>query len=158
MQTTTPSMGSSVFAFTAMFIVLAILINIILWALMTYAGMSPESGTALGWMPVVLAPMIAGQGYGKKAGAKPAQSYSWLFGFISAVITIATIVLAWVLFARMLGIDGMAGSFEQIQREIGVGVFWAVVAGFFILIWVLQRFGFSFGAGQSVKLAERTKT
>jgi hypothetical protein len=147
-----PSIMSSVLSYTGIFIILAVIVNVALWALVTYAGMSSESGGALGWMPPLLGAMAAGQRYGKLAGAKPPQGYSWTAGFAFAIITLAFVALSWYVVFQFV-LPGTDMSFGSILAEMGANLFFGVLAGFGALMWVLQRFAFSFGAGQAVKLA-----
>jgi hypothetical protein len=147
-----PSLGSSILVFTGAFILLAVIVNVALWLLVTYAGMSNESGGALGWMPPIIGAMVAGQRYGKLAGAKPPQGHSWAAGFAFAIITMGFMALSfYIVFAAMSGPSDI--SLQGLLDEIGTTLFFGIVAGFFLLFWVLQRFAFSFGAGQAVKLA-----
>jgi hypothetical protein len=147
-----PSLGSSILAYTGIFIVLAVIVNVALWALVTYAGMSSESGGALGWMPPIIGAMMAGQRYGKLAGAKPPQGHSWTAGFFFAIITLAFIALSWYVVFQFIQ-PGTDMSFDSILAEMGVNLFFGLLAGFGVFMWVLQRFAFSTGAGQAVKLA-----
>jgi hypothetical protein len=154
MTTQQPSLGSSILVFIGVFILLAVIVNVALWALVTYAGMSAESGGALGWMPPIIGAMMAGQRYGKLAGAKPPQGYSWTAGFAFAIITMAFVALSfYIVFAAMPGQPDL--SFEAMLNDMGTGLFFGILGGFFLLFWVLQRFAFSSGAGQAVKLAAR---
>ncbi len=150
METETPSIGSSVISFTLAFIVLAILVNLILWVLINYAGMSPESGRALGWMPLVLGAMQAGQSYGKKAGGKPAASYSWTATLIFTAITFVLLALGWAAMASVMDMS-FGNLLQDMRRDIGATAMYSIFAGFFVLIWVMNRFAFSFGAGQAAK-------
>jgi hypothetical protein len=152
---TQPSILSSVLTFIGSFIVMVIIINIVLWAMAKYAGMGTESGAGMGFLPVILGAMMAGQRYGKLAGAKPTAGYSWTASFCFAVVTLASIALILFATASLLGPQFALPPLSDVIDEMGMGLFFGVFAGFFLLIWVLQRFIFSFGAGQSVKLAER---
>ncbi len=147
-----PSLVSSILVFTASFILLAVIVNVVLWVLITYAGMGSESGSALGWMPPIIGAMMAGQRYGKLAGAKPPQSYSWMAGFAFAVLTMALIALAYFVMFQLIQ-TGADMSFGALMDDMGLNLFLGVFGGLFVLMWVLQRFAFSFGAGQAVKLA-----
>jgi F0F1-type ATP synthase assembly protein I len=152
MTTQNPSLGSSILVFTGAFILLAVIVNVVLWVLVTYAGMSSESGGALGWMPPIVGAMMAGQHYGKRVGAKPPQGRSWAAGFAFAIITMAFMALSfYIVFAAMSGPSDL--SLQGLLDEMGANLFFGVVAGFVLLLWVLQRFTFSFGAGQAVKMA-----
>jgi hypothetical protein len=147
-----PSLGSSVLVFLGAFILLAIILNVILWALITYAGVGSQSGGAMGWMPPIIGAMMAGQRYGKLAGAKPPQGHSWAAGFAFAIITIAFVALSFYIVAQSM--PGQSDlSFQGLLDEMGSNLFFGILGGFLVLLWVLLRFAFSFGAGQGVKIA-----
>jgi hypothetical protein len=157
MQTNQPSLGSVTLTYIAFYIGIAILINVLLWASETFAGVTIQA-SAVGWMPLILGAMMAGQSYGSKAGAKPSQRFAWMAGLIFAVVSVVLGVAIMYGMALVLGID-IAEGIAQIRREIGDdgALVAGVLGGIVLLIWVLQRFIFSVGAGQGAKQAALRK-
>jgi hypothetical protein len=155
MNDTIPSMGKSVANFTIAFILLAILVNVVLWLLISYAGMSENSGTALGWMPMIIGAMNAGTSYGTAAGSKPLSGYAWTASFIFMVVSVTLIALAWFGMSFFIPELRNFDFFAEMQRSgISLVVAAAIFGGLCLFIWVLLRFAFSFGAGQGIKMAQ----
>jgi hypothetical protein len=155
MTSTTPSITSSIIAYTGYFILMAIIINIMLAALIIYAGMDPDSAKSMGWIPLVTGAMMAGQRYGKLAGVKPLPEYAWLAALGFTAISLAAIALGWYATGLMAQVN-VGGRIAYFMNELGsskLGL--AVVVLFFLFIWALLRFSFSFGAGQSIAQAAK---
>ena len=154
MTNSEPGLGSSVLAYTGYYLGLAVLLNIVLWVSETYAGVVISS-SAVGWMPPIMGAMAAGQRYGKLAGRKASGGYAWAasFGFLVVSVLLSVGLLAG--FAVYLGIDMMAEiklAVKDLARDqISLIIIAPVLGGFLLLLWVLMRFGFNYGAGLSVK-------
>ncbi|MGL5010657.1 MAG: ABZJ_00895 family protein [Paracoccaceae bacterium] len=157
MQTNQPSLGSVTLIYIAFYIGIAVLINVVLWAAETFAGFKIEA-SAVGWMPLILGAMMAGQHYGAKAGAKPPQGYAWMAGLIFTIVSILLSVAVLYVMALALGLD-IPGSIAQLRAEAGddAALIAGILGGVLLLIWVLQRFIFSVGAGQGAKQAALRK-
>lgn len=150
-----PTILSSTLVFLAALLVMMVAINVALWAMVTFAGISTDSGGGLGFLPLILGAMFAGQRYGNLAKAKPPSGHAWLASFCFAVTTVAVLGLTWFVVVQFLNPGLVTGSFGQLVTEIGLGAVIGIAAGLFVLIWVLQRISFGFGAGQSIKIAQR---
>lgn len=155
MDTHAPSIGRMILLFAAFYVGLALLLNAVLWVLETFANIVIEPG-AIGWVPAIVGAMQAGQSYGRKVGAKPASSYSWLasFGFLVTSI-VASLAVSYVVLVA-LGVDPMALLREAAaglaQENISQTVILAVLGGFALFLWLILRFSFSMGAGQGVRI------
>ena len=157
MQINQPSLGSVTLIYIAFYLGVAIVINIVLWAAEAFAGVTIQPG-AVGWMPLILGAMMAGQSYGAKAGAKPSQGFAWMAGLIFTLVSLVLGVGLLYGVALALGLD-IKGGIAQMQREIGDdgALIAGILGGFVLLLWVLQRFIFSVGAGQGAKQAALRK-
>jgi hypothetical protein len=154
MNDTIPSFGKTVANFTIAFILLAIAVNVLLLLLISFGGMSESSGSVFGWMPMIIGAMNAGTSYGSAAGNKPPSGYAWKVSFVFMVISITLTLLAWLgasfFVAELRNFDLFA---EMRRSGISGGMVAAVLGSLSLLVWVLQRFSFSVGAGQGVKMA-----
>ncbi len=155
MQANQPSLGAVTLVYTGYYLLIAIALNAALWALQRFAGFEIES-SALGWMPLILGAMMAGQYYGKKVGAKPAQSYAWLAGFLFMLVSVILSLAVLYALALIIG-ENVGGAVAQLRAEVGndAGLIVAFVGVFLLVIWVGQRFMFSAGAAGVVKQAAR---
>jgi hypothetical protein len=153
-----PSIMSSVLVFTGIYLLLAIILNVVLWALETYAGFVMDSN-AIGILPLVVGAMQAGQRYGTQTGQKPASGYSWTVSFLFIVVsTVVGLAIAYASLAYY-GINPMeliTAALADLAREGITGtVIGAVLGGIVLLLWVGARFAFSWGAGTGAKLAAK---
>lgn len=155
MQDTRPSLGKITLFYLGFYLLMAVLINIVLWAAEYFAGwiIQPSS---IGWLPLILGAMFAGQHYGTRAGAKPPQGYAWMAGLLFTSVSVAVSMLVFYVIAVAMGFDTKVLMVELLA-QVGndAGLILGILGGFMLLIWVLQRFAFSMGAGQAVKQAER---
>ena len=152
-----PSLGSSIFSYAWMFVLVSVLIGVILWALETYAAIIIE-GTSVGWIPTIVTAMQVGQRYGKLAGVRPSGGHAWAAGLgfmvVNIVLGLGGLALAF------LAMGGTLPSYDDALRQSGISqsdlpLLLGVVGGVLVLMWVLLRFAFSFGARQGIKMAER---
>ncbi len=153
MQNVQPSLGKITLVYLGFYLGMAILINVIMWGAEYFLGFAIEAN-AVGWLPLILGAMMAGQHYGAKTGGKPPKSYAWMASLLFTVASIAISLLVLYGIAVAMGHD-VGALIAQAQAEIGGdGVLIAsIIAGLLVLIWVLQRFMFSMGAGQGAKQA-----
>ena len=164
MSDSEPVILSSVLAYSGFYLFLAVVLNIILWASETYAGVVIQS-SSVGWMPPILGAMMAGQRYGKLTGRKASGSYAWAasVGFVVVSFVLSIGLIAAV--AAFYGVDLMqvkdTALADLARQGISPGVIAGIMGGVALLLWALLRFGFNFGAGLSVKaaaaLAAKTK-
>ena len=153
-----PSILSSVLTFAGVYLLLALVLNVVLWALETYAGFTMESN-AIGVLPFVIGAMQSGQRYGTKMLKKPPASYSWAVGFwfvmVSTVISLA-VIYALLSYNGDAPLELLNLALADLERKgISRLVIYAVLGGLLILLWLAARFAFSFGAANGVKLAAR---
>jgi hypothetical protein len=153
-----PSLGSSVFSYAWMFVLISVLIGAVLWALETYAAITIE-GASVGWIPAIVTAMQVGQRYGRLAGIRPSGGYAWAAGFGFMVVNI--VLGLGGLAVAFTAMGGTMPSYDEALRQSGISqddlpLFLGVVGGVLLLMWVLLRFGFSFGARQGIKIAQRT--
>ena len=155
MQTNQPSLGKITLVYSGYFLAIAILTNVALWALERFGGVVIEAN-AVGWMPLILGAMFAGQHYGKAVGAKPAQSYAWMAGLLFMLVSVVLSVALMYGAALIAGLD-MGVTLSQLQAQMGddAGLIAGIIGAVLLLIWVLQRFMFSTGAAGAVKQAAR---
>jgi hypothetical protein len=151
-----PSMMSSVLTYTATYLGLAVLVNIVMWAAETFANvvMQPSS---VAWLPPIIAAMQAGQRYGMRAQAKPSAGYSWLVSFWFVVVSFVLSMALMYILALAYDVDIRSmfnAAIADLQREgLSLGIIAGILGGVALLLWVLPRFAFSFGAGTGVKAA-----
>jgi hypothetical protein len=151
-----PTVVSSILTYTAYYLGLALLVNIVLWAAETFANVVLQP-SALAWLPPILAAMQAGQRYGMRTQSKPSGGYMWLasFGFVvvSFLLSIALIYALVIVYHVDISamIDAVRADFES--AGLSFGTMSAILAGVALLLWVLLRFAFSFGAGTGIKAA-----
>jgi hypothetical protein len=155
MQANQPSLGKITFVYIGYYLVIAILLNLVLWALERFGGFVIE-GNALSWLPLILGAMFAGQYYGTKAGAKPPQSFSWMAGLLFMVVSVILSVGLLYALALVAGLD-VGAAIDEMLAHAGddVGLIAGIIGGLLLLIWVAQRFMFSAGAAGAVKQAAR---
>jgi hypothetical protein len=153
MQTNAPSLGRITLIYLGFYLGLAVLMNVILFAAEYFFGFVIEAN-AIGWLPLLIGAMMAGQSYGTNVGAKPPQSYSWMAGLLFMVTSVVISLLVLYVIAVALGYD-VGALIAQARNEVGGdGVLVAsIIGGLLLFIWVLQRFAFSMGAGQGAKQA-----
>jgi hypothetical protein len=153
MQENTPSLGRITLIYVGFYLGSAILINAVVWAADYFAGFTIEAN-AVGWLPLILGAMMAGQHYGAKAGAKPPQSFSWLASLMFMLVSIALSLSVIYVMALVLQIE-VSAAMAQMQAEVGndAGLIAAIIGGLLLFIWVIQRFSFSTGAAQGAKQA-----
>jgi hypothetical protein len=153
MQDVRPSIGKMTLVYLGFYLGMAIVINIVLWAAEYFAGFVIEAN-AVGWLPLILGAMMAGQHYGAKAGAKPPQSYAWTVGLIFMLVSVAVSLVVLYIIAVAMGYD-VGALITQAQNEVGRDgvLIVSIIGGVLVFIAVMQRFAFSMGAGQAVKQA-----
>jgi hypothetical protein len=158
MQTNAPGLGKVTLTYIAYYLGIAVVINVILFAAEYFAGFAIQP-SAVGWLPLILGAMMAGQFYGAKTGGKPTQGFAWLAGFCFMVVSVILSVAILYLAAKVMGFD-MGLSVQQLRAEMGDdGPLIAGLLGVVLLIiWVGQRFMFSTGAKQgAIQAAARAK-
>lgn len=158
MNSNPPSLISSIWTYIWVFILLGLLIGAILWAVETFTGVAIEA-SSVGWIPTMVTAMQVGQRYGKLAGTPPSGGHAWAAGFwftvVNVVLSVAVLAVAFVAMGRSMP------SYDEVLRQSGatqadLPLIAAIIGGVLLLIWVLLRFAFSFGARQGIKMAERT--
>ncbi len=158
MTSNPPSILSSVLVFLGVYLLLAIILNVVLWALETYAGFAMNSN-AIGMLPLIIGAMQSGQRYGTIVGAKPSSGYSWTASFLFMLISV-TIALGLIygLFVYS-GVQPMVmvneGLADMQRQGITTVIIAAVLGGIFLLLWVGTRFAFSWGASNGIKMAAK---
>jgi hypothetical protein len=157
MQTNQPSLGYITLIYTGFYLGIAIAIHLALWALERFAGFAIQANS-VGWMPLILGAMFAGQNYGTKTGAKPPQSYAWMAGLLFTLVSLVLSVAVIYVVAVAAGVD-ISATVAQMRAELGddTGLIAGILGGVVLLIWVLQRFIFSVGAVQGAKVAAKGK-
>lgn len=158
MQTNQPSLLSVTLTYIAFYLGLAILLNVILWAAETFVGVTIQS-SAVGWMPLILGAMFAGQSYGAKTGAKPSQGFAWMAGLVFMLVSVVLSVVILYIVALVLGLDVGGITMAELRAQVGDdgALIAGIIGGVLLLIWVLQRFSFSTGAKQGAKQAAMRK-
>jgi hypothetical protein len=153
-----PSILSSVLAFTGIYLLLAIILNVVLWALEKYAGFTMES-SAIGVLPLVVGAMQSGQRYGTQTGQKPASGYAWTASFLFIVVSVVlslAVLYGLFMYEGVNPMDVVNFGLADLQREgISGTVVAAVLGGILLLLWVGARFAFSWGASTGAKLAAK---
>ena len=156
-----PSLFSSILVYTGIYLLLAILLNIVLWAAETYAGVV-MSNSAVSWMPPVISAMQTGQRYGNLTGRKATNGYAWAvsFGFVVVGFVLSMAVVAGV--STFYGVN-IGQVFDEARADltregISLGIIGAILGGVALLLWVLLRFVFNIGAGTAVKAAAAAAT
>jgi hypothetical protein len=155
-----PTLGATLLVFAAYYLGLAIVLNLILWALETYADFTMDTN-AIGMLPLIIGAMQAGQRYGMQTGKKPPGGYSWVASLLFIIVsTVLGLALAYGLLAAQ-GLNPMEllnAAIVGFQQEgISVGLMAGIIGGVMLLLWLLTRFAFGFGAGTGAKLAARQK-
>jgi hypothetical protein len=158
MTSNQPSIMSSVLAFTGIYLLLAIILNVAIWALETYANFTMDTN-AIGILPLVVGAMQAGQRYGTQTGQKPTSGYSWTASFLFVVVSTvlglaiayATLTYYGINVAELLS----AGMTDLAREGITGTIIAAVLVVILLFLWVVTRFSFSWGAGSGVKLAAK---
>jgi hypothetical protein len=153
-----PSIMSSVLYFVGVYLLLALILNLVLWALEKYAGFTMDTN-AIGALPFIVASMQSGQRYGMRMGAKPPSRYSWtasfLFLVVSVVISVAVLYGVFVYYGyRPMDLVNL-GLADLAREGITAPIIAAVLGGIALLLWLAARFGFSFGAGNGAKMAAK---
>jgi hypothetical protein len=153
MQTNAPSLAKITLVYLGFYLGMAILLNAILWAAERFLGFTMEAN-AIGWLPLILGAMMAGQHYGAKVGGKPRQSYSWMAGLLFMLTSVLLSLGLLYVIALAMGYD-VGALMTQAQAEVGGdgALIAGIIGGVLLLIWVLQRFMFSMGAAQGAKQA-----
>jgi hypothetical protein len=152
-----PSVLSSILTYAWMFVALSVVVLAILWAVETFTGVVIE-GSAVGWVPTIVTAMQVGQRYGKLAGTRPSGRYAWAagLGFTLINIVLSAVALGVTVLAMGWSVPGL----DEVMRRAGLSpgdmpVVFAILGGVVLLMWVLLRFAFSFGARQGIRIAER---
>ncbi|MGL4320596.1 MAG: ABZJ_00895 family protein [Paracoccaceae bacterium] len=155
MQANQPSLGKVTLVYIGYYLAIAVFMNVALWALERFAGFVIEANS-LGWLPLIIGAMFAGQFYGTKVGAKPPQSYSWMAGLLFMLTSIVLSVGVLYVIAVAMGLD-IGATIRELQAGAGedTGLVLGIIGGVMLLIWVIQRFMFSTGAAGAIKQAER---
>jgi hypothetical protein len=153
MQVAGPSLGRITLIYLGFYLGMAVLMNVIIWAAESFFDYVIEAN-AVGFLPLILGAMMAGQHYGTKTGAKPPAAYAWKAGLLFTLVSFAVSVLVLYAIAVALGYDVGALVAGALAEMGGDGALIAgLIGGVVALIWVLQRFIFSMGAGQGAKQA-----
>jgi hypothetical protein len=160
MTSNQPSLASTLLVFVAYYIGLAILLNVILWALETYGGFTMDTN-AIGMLPLIIGAMQAGQRYGMQTGKKPRAGYSWVVSLLFVIVSTALgLALVYVIMVAegLNPIELLNAAIVGLQDEgISLGLGAGILGGIVLLLWLLTRFAFSFGAGTGAKQAARQK-
>jgi hypothetical protein len=153
-----PSIMSSVLYFVGIYLLLALILNVVLWALEKYAGFTMDTN-AIGALPFIVAAMQSGQRYGMVMGAKPPASYSWTVSFLCLVVSIIISMAVLYGMVSYYGYNPMdllnLGLADMAREGITGPIIAAVLGGIALLLWLGARFGFSFGAGNGAKMAAK---
>jgi hypothetical protein len=153
-----PSIMSSVLYFVGVYLLLALILNVVLWALEKYAGFTMDTN-AIGALPFIVAAMQSGQRYGMAVGAKPPSGYSWTASFLFLVVSIIismAVLYGMVSYYGYQPMELVTIGLADLKRQGITGpIIGAVLGGIALLLWLAARFGFSFGAGNGVKMAAR---
>jgi hypothetical protein len=147
-----PSVAASVMYYAGMVILLTVVLTAVLWALERFAGVVMQLGS-VGWLPAIAGAMQTGRRYGLRMAARPTGGYAWCasLGFVIVNLILAAPVV-WLLMRQDGATMGMVLQ-DLLPQGIGLPVVIAILAGIVLLLWLLLRFSFAFGAGLGVKAA-----
>jgi hypothetical protein len=155
MQINPPSLGKVTLVYIGYYLAIAVLMNLALWALERFAGFVIEANS-VGWMPLIMGAMFAGQFYGKKVGAKPPQSFSWMAGLMFLLTSLMLSLAILYAVAVAMGLD-VGATIRELQAGAGedTALVAGIIGGVLLVIWVALRIMFSTGAAGAVKQAAR---
>ncbi len=155
MTNSDPSIVSSTITYIAGFILIAMVMNIVVLALMMFAGVGAESIGSVGWLAPVLAAMFAGQRYFKLAGTRPSNGHAWRASLVFLIVTVVMMVVLVVVIASFAGEQLSIPPLSDLINGPDAGVFFAIFGSVSVFLWLALRFSFSTGARQGSKQAER---
>ena len=151
-----PSVISSLLTYTAFYLGLAILVNIVLRASETYANVVLQP-SSLAWMPPILAAMQAGQRFGRRTQSKPPGGTMWLLslGFVLLSLFLSLALIWGLMTFYGVEITAMLTAVRDDLARAGlsIGMMAAILAAVALILWILLRFAFSFGVGTGIKAA-----
>jgi hypothetical protein len=144
--------------FAVIYLFLSALMVGLIYLIQSVSGVAMD-GTSIGWIPTIVAAMMTGQNYAKKAMILPPKGFAWMAGLGFAVINVA-LFIGMVFLVMSLSGPHKATVLDElvdITSDGDLPIMLAVLAGLILLLWVLLRFGFTFGAKQGIAQANKGK-
>jgi CDP-diglyceride synthetase len=154
MSTPQPPILSTVLVFAGFYLGFVIAMELIAWALETYANGSMDS-YLFGVLPSTLAAWQTGDRFGRLVGAKPDIGYAWLTSLLFLVVSG---ILSLVLFYGLLLYQGYSLTaavnlvmFELQRADVRIIDLAPVMVALLLLLWLCDFFAFKWGASLGAK-------
>lgn len=139
--------------FAGLYLAITITAALVVIALELFLQISLDSSFVGAVAPTVAA-MYAGTIYFNRVGQRPEPRFSWMAGLS---FSLTSILLGMVLFLAIY----LAGVFPELAGMLRNPTFVAILAGFLavlsLILLVICRFCFSFGAGQAEKAKQKAQ-